>query len=86
MQIKDLDTTDDALENNDIKLMIERNLKQSESVRKAFKIGEHEGCSIVFEEENSKLYYPFSYLNDFNPANYRLATPSEIRDVTPPPT
>lgn len=53
-------------------------------VRKRFKIGdwvfglgEHVGCSCVFEGSCCD-YQPFSYLNDFNPDNYRLATLKEI--------
>ncbi len=38
-------------------------------------IGEHEGCSPVFTEYGHTQ--PFSYLNDYNPDNYRLATDEE---------
>ena len=54
-------------------------------VRKRFRIGdwvygigENKGCSEVFEG-NTGDYQPFSYLNDYDPTNYRLATPKEIK-------
>ena len=54
-----------------------------EALRKKFKvgdwvfgIGEHKGCSEVFEGYGNTLQ-PFDYLNDFNPDNYRLATEEE---------
>ncbi len=60
------------------------NRYKSTEVRKKFNIGdwvfgigEHEGCSVVFEGDNCD-YQPFSYLNDYEPDNYRLATPEEI--------
>lgn len=53
------------------------------SVRKAFKpgdwvlgIGEHQGCSEVFEGDGGH-YQPFSYLNDYDPNHYRFATEDE---------
>ncbi|MGR3218943.1 MAG: hypothetical protein ACUZ8H_03875 [Candidatus Anammoxibacter sp.] len=61
-----------------------RNSQKSKEVREKFNIGdwvfglgEHHGCSQVFEGD-SKDYQPFSYLNDFNPDNYRIATKDEI--------
>jgi len=42
-----------------------------------FGIGEHEGCSEVFEGTYCD-FQPFSYLDDFNPDNFRLATELEI--------
>ena len=39
-------------------------------------LGENEGCSQVFEDCGH--LQPFSYLSDFNPENYRLATNDEI--------
>ena len=60
------------------------NRYRSREVRKAFKvgdwvfsIGEHEGCSQVFEGAYCD-FQPFSYLNDFDPKNFRHATPEEI--------
>lgn len=42
-----------------------------------FGIGEHKGCSEVFEGAYCD-YQPFSYLDDYDPNNYRLATVAEI--------
>ena len=42
-----------------------------------FGIGEHKGCSEVFEGDYCD-YQPFSYLDDFDPNNFRLATQEEI--------
>ena len=62
-----------------------RNRLKSISVRRAFKIGdwvfgigENQGCSQVFEGDNYD-YQPFSYLDDYDPNNYRLATDDEKR-------
>lgn len=70
--------------------IIERNLKNSEAARKVFNIGdwvfgigEHTGCSQVFEG-TYKDFQPFSYLNDFDPKNYRIATEKEILEATQP--
>jgi len=38
-------------------------------------IGEHKGCSQVFTDCGQTQ--PFSYLSDYNPDNYRLATEDE---------
>ena len=43
-----------------------------------FGVGEHKGCSEVFTG-NYGDFQPFSYLNDYDPKNYRLATPKEIQ-------
>lgn len=58
-----------------------------EALRKKFGIGdwvyglgEHKGCSPVFEGYG-KLQ-PFEYLNDFDPDNFRLATEDEIKEAT----
>lgn len=63
------------------------NRYQSHEVRKVFSVGDwvlgigkHEGCSIVFESDSCD-YQPFSYLNDYNPKNFRLATPDEIQQA-----
>lgn len=60
------------------------NRYRSLEVRKVFKegdwvfgIGEHKGCSIVFEGDSCD-YQPFSYLDDYDPKSFRLATPDEI--------
>jgi hypothetical protein len=42
-----------------------------------FGIGEHVGCSQVFTGDAGD-FQPFSYLDDYDPANYRLATAEEI--------
>ncbi len=54
-----------------------------EALRKKFKeddwvfgIGEHKGCSPVFENPGGVLQ-PFEYLDDFNPDHFRLATEEE---------
>jgi len=61
------------------------NKYRSLDVRKVFKegdwvfgIGEHEGCSVVFDGDSCD-YQPFSYLDDYDPKNFRLATPDEIK-------
>lgn len=63
------------------------NPAKSAAVREAFKpgdwvfgIGEHVGCSPVFEGYNGS-YQPFDYLNDFDPAHFRLATVEEIAEA-----
>ena len=38
-------------------------------------IGPHRGCSEVFEGDG--LYQPFSYLNDYDPSHFRLASNDE---------
>lgn len=43
-----------------------------------FGVGEHRGCSQVFEGYGK--YQPFDYLNDFDPDNFRLATKREIEE------
>jgi len=60
------------------------NTYKSKDVRGKFKvgdwvfgIGEHLGCSEVFEGTYCD-YQPFSYLDDFDQANFRLATSEEI--------
>jgi hypothetical protein len=65
----------------------QRNIDLSKDVRLKFNIGdwvfgigEHKGCSPVFEGTYCD-YQPFSYLNDFNPDNFRLATELEIEEV-----
>lgn len=59
-----------------------------EELRKKFKdgdwvfgIGEHKGCSQVFDHEKEHIQ-PFSYLNATNPDDFRLATEEEIRDAS----
>lgn len=61
------------------------NRSHSLEARKAFNVGdwvfgvgENEGCSQVFEGDFCD-YQPFSYLNDYDPNNYRLATDKEIQ-------
>jgi hypothetical protein len=61
------------------------NRYRSLKVRKVFKvgdwvfgIGENKGCSQVFEGTYLD-YQPFSYLDDFDPTNFRLATQKEIK-------
>ena len=63
------------------------NRYKSLKVREAFKIGdwvlgvgEHGGCSEVFEGDSCD-YQPFSYLDDYNPSNFRLATSDEIEQA-----
>jgi len=60
------------------------NRYKSIEVRKVFKEGDwvfgidnHQGCSIVFEGTYCD-YQPFSYLDDYNPINFRKATLKEI--------
>jgi hypothetical protein len=60
------------------------NRHHSLEIRKSFNvgdwvvgIGEHKGCSQVFEGTYCD-YQPFSYLDDFDPSNFRLATQEEI--------
>ena len=60
------------------------NLYKSTEARKVFKvgdwvfgIGEHKGCSEVFEGTFCD-FQPFSYLDDFDPSHFRLATQEEI--------
>ena len=60
------------------------NRSHSLEIRKVFKVGdwvfgtgEHEGCSEVFEG-NYCDFQPFSYLDDFAPSHFRLATSEEI--------
>ena len=43
-----------------------------------FGIGPHLGCSEVFEGYGH--LQPFSYLNDYDPTHFRLATPEEIAE------
>ena len=43
-----------------------------------FGIGDNKGCSEVFTCYG--VMQPFSYLNDYNPDNYRLATEAEIKE------
>ena len=63
------------------------NIYKSRDVREAFKIGDYVfglgdnlGCYQVFEG-NYCNYQPFSYLNDYDPNNYRLATADEIESA-----
>lgn len=44
-----------------------------------FGIGEHKGCSIVFTHDGR--IQPFDYLNDYNPADFRIATAEEIESA-----
>lgn len=44
-----------------------------------FGVGEHKGCSEVFTDYGQMQ--PFSYLNDYNPNHFRLATKAEIREA-----
>jgi hypothetical protein len=60
------------------------NLYESVAVREVFKpgdwifgLGEHKGCSEVFMGYLWD-YQPFSFLNDFDPRNFRLATADEV--------
>lgn len=48
-----------------------------------FGIGPHRGCSPVFMGCGGHLQ-PFSYLNDYNPAHFRLATDDEIKNAMGP--
>lgn len=43
-----------------------------------FGIGDNVGCSMVFTGGCGDMQ-PFSYLNDYDPKNFRLATKKEIR-------
>jgi len=43
-----------------------------------FGIGPHKGCSPVFE--GCGHLQPFSYLHDYDPAHFRLATTDEIKE------
>ena len=43
-------------------------------------IGKHEGCSPVFNHDKSDIQ-PFSYLNEANPDEFRLATEEEIANA-----
>jgi len=61
------------------------NRDHSREVRKHFKdgdwvfgIGENKGCSMVFTG-NSDDFQPFSYLDNYDPANFRVATEVEIQ-------
>lgn len=63
------------------------NIYKSIEVRKVFKIGdwvfgigEHKGCSEVFEGTFCD-FQPFSYLDDFDPSHFRLATSKEIESA-----
>ena len=65
--------------------MKKRNQKQCVELRKKFKdndwvfgIGEHKGCSQIFTGTYGDMQ-PFSYLNDYDPDNFRLATKDEIQ-------
>ena len=44
-----------------------------------FGIGPHKGCSEVFEGYGH--LQPFSYLDDFDPGHFRLATEEEIEEA-----
>ncbi len=46
-----------------------------------FGIGEHKGCSVVFDGDSCD-YQPFSYLDDYDPCNFRIATTAEIKQAT----
>lgn len=68
-------------------LMKRRNKKSSVKIRNVFNngdwvvgIGKHEGCSQVFTGTYGDMQ-PFSYLNDYEPNNFRLATDKEIRQA-----
>ena len=63
------------------------NVYKSLEVRKIFKevdwvfgLGDNKGCSQVFEGTFCD-FQPFSYLNDFDPSNFRVATPKEIESA-----
>ena len=45
-----------------------------------FGIGPNKGCSPVFMGGGGDLQ-PFSYLNDYTPEHFRLATAQEIKDA-----
>jgi len=64
------------------------NIYKSLAVRREFKVGDwvfgigkHVGCSPVFEGTLCD-YQPFSYLDCFNPEEFRLATNKEIENAT----
>lgn len=69
--------------NYSINNFYKKSKEKYESLLKKFKegdwvfgIGKYKGCSQIFWG-HGKLY-PFDYLNDFNPENFRLATEKEI--------
>ena len=43
-----------------------------------FGIGKHVGCSPVFDHDKEDIQ-PFSYLDETNPDEFRLATEEEIK-------
>lgn len=64
--------------------LLKNDAKVYEGIRAKFKegdwvfgIGDHEGCSPTFDMDTDNPQ-PFSYLGDYNPDNYRLATQEEI--------
>jgi len=44
-----------------------------------FGLGAHKGCSEVFTAHG--VVQPFSYLDDYNPDNFRIATPNEVLEA-----
>ena len=68
-------------------LIRRRNRKLSSRIRKVFKngdwvfgIGKHKGCSQVFSGTYGDMQ-PFSYLDDFDPNDFRIATDNEIKEA-----
>jgi len=72
------------MNNNDlVSIKSGKQIDKFNAVREQFKdgdyvvgVGKHKGCSQVFTEYG--VTQPFSYLNDYDPANFRLATDKEV--------
>lgn len=63
---------------NDKYAKIRENFKDGDWI---FGIGDHVGCSMAFDFD-TKHPQPFSYLDDLNPDNFRIATTKEILNAT----
>ena len=59
---------------DDKKMVIKEVFKDGDWV---FGIGPHQGCSQVFTGSSGD-FQPFDFLNDYDPAHFRLATEDEI--------
>lgn len=44
-------------------------------------IGKHEGCSQTFDYEHPDRPQPFSYLDETDPGEFRMATDEEVEQV-----
>ncbi len=75
--------------NQDSRIRIEA-YRESAEIRKIYKEGDwitgvghySAGCSQVFTGGGGH-YHPFSFLDDFDPTHFRLATKDEIVESTP---